>query len=46
MLKSAALAGWLNERDTVLESLLAIKRAGGDAILTYFAKQAAHWLRG
>ena len=43
MLKSAAAAGWLNERDAVLESLIAIKRAGASMILTYFAKQAAGW---
>ncbi len=36
---------WLPERETVLESLLCIKRAGADAILTYFAKKAAQWLQ-
>ena len=42
MLKAAAAAGWLDERDTVLvESLGALKRAGADAILSYYAKQAA-----
>lgn len=45
MLKAAAQAGWLDERATVLESLVAIKRAGADGILTYYAKQAAEWLR-
>lgn len=44
MLKSAAAGGWLDERAAVLESLLAIKRAGASMILTYFAKQAAEWL--
>ncbi len=44
MLKAAALNGWLNEKQTVLESLLAFKRAGADAILTYFAKSAAMWI--
>ncbi len=44
MLKAAAQNGWLEERSSVLESLLAIKRAGADAILTYFAKEAARWL--
>ena len=44
MLKAAAAAGWLDERDTVLESLGALKRAGADAILSYYAKQAAGWL--
>ncbi len=41
MLKAAAAAGWLDERDTVLESLGALKRAGADAILSYYAKQTA-----
>jgi porphobilinogen synthase len=45
MLKSAAAGGWLDERAIVLESLLAIKRAGASMILTYFAAQAAIWLR-
>jgi porphobilinogen synthase len=44
MLKAAAQAGWLNEKATVLESLMAMKRAGADAILTYFAKDVAKWL--
>ncbi len=44
MLKAAAQNGWLDERETVLESLMAIKRAGADAILTYFAVDAARWL--
>jgi porphobilinogen synthase len=44
MIKSAATAGWLDERAAVLESLTAIKRAGASMILTYFAKQAAQWL--
>jgi len=45
MLMAAARNGWLDERAVVLESLLSMKRAGADAILTYFAKQAARWLR-
>ena len=45
MLKSASAAGWLDERAIVLESLISIKRAGASMILTYFAKQAAVWLR-
>ena len=45
MLKAAALNGWLDERAVVMESLLAFKRAGADAILSYFAVQAARWLR-
>jgi len=45
MLKAAAERGWLNERAVVMESLLAMKRAGADAILTYFARDAAAWLK-
>ena len=44
MLKAAAKNGWLNEKECVLEALLAFKRAGADAILTYFALDAATWL--
>ncbi len=46
MLKAASQNGWLDERAVVLESLTAMKRAGADAILTYFAVDAARWLRG
>jgi porphobilinogen synthase len=45
MLKAAAANGWLDERKTMLETLMAIKRAGADFILTYFAKDAALALR-
>lgn len=45
MLMAAAQNGWLDERAVVLESLLSIKRAGADGILTYFAKRAAAWLK-
>jgi porphobilinogen synthase len=45
MLKAAFERGWLDERRAVLESLTAIRRAGADVILTYFARQAARWLR-
>jgi porphobilinogen synthase len=44
MLKAAAQNGWLDEKKTVLESLLAFKRAGADAILTYYALHVARWL--
>ncbi len=44
MLKAAAQNGWLDERACVLETLTAFKRAGADAILTYFALTAAGWL--
>ena len=45
MLKAASQNGWLDEQAVVMESLLSIKRAGADAILTYFAKQVGHWLQ-
>jgi porphobilinogen synthase len=45
MLKAAAQNGWLNEQACVLESLVAFKRAGADAILTYFALDVARWLK-
>ena len=46
MLAAAAQNGWLDRNKSVLESLLAFKRAGADAILTYFAVEAARLLRG
>ncbi len=46
MLKAAAQHGWLDERACVLEALLAFKRAGADGVLTYFARDAARYLRG
>ncbi|MGB7787175.1 porphobilinogen synthase [Methanoregula sp.] len=44
MIKSAAANGWLKEKETVLESLTCIKRAGADLIITYFAGDVAGWL--
>jgi porphobilinogen synthase len=44
MLKAAVNAGYMDERAAVMESLIAMKRAGADGILTYFAKQVAEWL--
>ena len=46
MLKAATLNGWLDEQAVVMEALVSIKRAGADGILTYYALQAAEWLRG
>ena len=46
MLKAASANGWLNEQACVLESLVAFKRAGADGILTYYALDAARWLKG
>lgn len=45
MIKAAAGNGWINEKEIALEALLAFKRAGADGILTYFALDAARWLR-
>jgi porphobilinogen synthase len=45
MLKAAAQNGWIDERQAVVETLTSIRRAGADAIVTYYAKEAASWLR-
>jgi porphobilinogen synthase len=45
MLKAAAANGWIDERAAVQETLTSIRRAGADAIVTYYAKEAAPWLR-
>lgn len=45
MLKAAGQNGWINYQACVLESLMAFKRAGADAVLTYFAMEASEWLR-
>ena len=45
MLRAAFQQGWLDERACVLEALTGIRRAGADGVLTYFALQAAQWLR-
>jgi porphobilinogen synthase len=45
MLKAAAANGWIDERAAVLETLTSIRRAGADVIVTYYAKEAAKWLR-
>lgn len=46
MVKAAAELGWMDEKQVALEVLTSIKRAGADIILTYWAKQAAKWLKG
>lgn len=46
MVKAAAAQGWIDERRVVLETLLSMKRAGADVIVTYHAKDAARWIRG
>jgi porphobilinogen synthase len=43
-IRAAAAAGWIDERAAVLESLISIRRAGADFIVTYFAREAAQWL--
>jgi porphobilinogen synthase len=45
MIRAAAAQGWLPEREAVLETLTCIRRAGADLVITYFARQAAGWLR-
>ncbi|MDC0492301.1 porphobilinogen synthase [Candidatus Pseudothioglobus singularis] len=45
MLKAASQKKWIDEKSTVLETLLCFKRAGADAILTYYAKDAAKWIK-
>jgi porphobilinogen synthase len=44
MIKAAAANGWLGEKETVMESLICMKRAGADLIITYFAADVAGWL--
>lgn len=44
MLKAAGNKGWIDEKQAALESLLSIRRAGADFIVTYYAKEAAEWL--
>ena len=46
MVKAAAANGWLDEKRVALEVLMAIRRAGAGLILTYWAKDAARWLKG
>ncbi len=45
MLKAAAQNGWLDERATVMESMVSMKRAGADGVLTYYAKDVARWMQ-
>jgi porphobilinogen synthase len=45
MLTAASQNGWLDRQTVVMESLVSMKRAGADAILSYFAKDAARWLQ-
>jgi porphobilinogen synthase len=45
MLKAAFKNGWLSEKQCAMEALLAFKRAGADGVLTYFALDAAAWIK-
>lgn len=45
MIKATAGNEWINEKAATLEILTAIKRAGADLVITYFAKEAANWLK-
>jgi porphobilinogen synthase len=46
MIKAAAAQGWIDERAVTLESLLAMRRAGADILITYSAQDVAGWLKG
>ena len=46
VIEAAARAGWIDRKRTVLETLISIRRAGAEIILTYFAKEVAQWLKG
>jgi porphobilinogen synthase len=46
MIAAASANGWIDEKKTVLESLVCIRRAGADGILSYYAGRVAEWLRG
>ena len=46
MVKAAAAQGWIDERAVVMESLIGMKRAGADLIISYFAKDIAGYLKG
>jgi len=45
MLKAASQNGWLDEQQVVMESITSLKRAGSDAIMTYYARDIAEWLK-
>jgi porphobilinogen synthase len=45
MVKAAAKAGWIDEKGVVMETMTALRRAGAQIVLTYWAKQVAQWLR-
>jgi porphobilinogen synthase len=46
MIKAAAEKGWIDERAVTMESLLGMRRAGADIIITYSAKEVCGWLKG
>jgi len=45
MIKAGALNGWIDEKNIVMEKTYAMKRAGANIIITYFAKDIARWLK-
>ena len=45
MIKAAAQNGWIDEKAVAMEALLAMKRAGANGVLTYYAIQAAQWMK-
>lgn len=45
MVEAAAANGWIDRRPAIMESLLGIKRAGADMVITYWASEAAAWLK-
>jgi porphobilinogen synthase len=46
MIEAAAANGWIDRRRAIEESVVSIRRAGADAVLTYFAVELARWLAG
>jgi len=44
MIRAAAAQGWIDEKSAIMESLICMKRAGADLIITYFAEEVAGWL--
>ena len=44
MIRAAAQNGWLDEKRVVIESLISLKRAGADLIITYFAEEVCRWI--
>ncbi len=45
MIEAASAQGWIDRKQVAMESLMAIRRAGADAVLTYYAAEAARWIK-